>query len=83
MERLVPETMICDGRMAAVERVIAHPPNRHPGSPIRDDLTAVECVTGRGSRWFGTERAWIGPDLRMHMLVNERDEVRRNWEQPS
>jgi hypothetical protein len=37
-------------------------------------------MTAAGSRWFGTSRAWIGSDLRMHVMVNPRDEVRAGWD---
>jgi hypothetical protein len=42
-------------------------------------MTAVEVVTATGSRWFGTERVWIGPDQEMHLLVNPNDETRAAW----
>ena len=82
VERLVPNEMLAGGRYQTVARAIAHPPNTHTG-PIRRNLVAVEVVTIDGSRrWFGTDRAWIGSDLRMHIMVNPRDEVRSSWEKP-
>ena len=86
-ERLVPEKTIThdkDGKFydAPVIRVVTHPPGTHPKSPIVNELTAVEMVTPIRSRWHGTVKAWIGSDLRMHMLINPKDEVLRNWELP-
>lgn len=83
LEKLVPEVIICDGAYVPVRKVIAHPPTTDRKAPIVAELTAVEVITDRGSRWFGTTRAWIGADLRMHMLVNPRNEVLRGWEDPA
>jgi hypothetical protein len=82
LERLVPDVVVCDGEYVPVLRTVVHPAGRHIVSPVRSDLVGVELVTERGSRWFGTSRAWIGADLRMHMLVNPADEVRAAWEKP-
>lgn len=59
------EPIICRGAYTAVTKVVAHPPGHHP--PIRSDLWAVEIITERGSRWWGSETApRILGDLRMH-----------------
>jgi len=87
LEKLVPHFVLIEGPHGhdyyPVTQTIAHPPNTHPHSPIKNDHTAVEAVTNCGSRWFGTDRAWIGSDLRMHIMVNPRDEVRRKWQDPA
>jgi hypothetical protein len=84
LERVTPAEVLIlagvGGRLEPVTRAVAHPPGSHAASPIVDDLTAVELVTAAGSRWFGTSRAWIGSDLRMHVMVNPRDEVRAGWD---
>lgn len=82
LERLVPETLICDSEYVPVWSIKVHPAGQHAASPIKNDHVAVECMTPNGSRWFGTDRAWIGSDLRVHIMVNPRDEVRRGWEAP-
>lgn len=81
IERYAPETvMTVRGGMRPVLRWIAHPPGERAGCPIAPEWTALECVTDAGSRWYGCERAWIGSDLRMHVVgFPERDEVRRKW----
>lgn len=88
LERLAPQrVLIIDrdsghGRYADVIRAIAHPPRTHSG-PIKQEYTALELVTRYGSRWYGFERCWIGPDLRMHVApINPRDEVVSKWELP-
>ena len=57
------------------ENVQAYPPGAHPPkTPLIKTVTAL-AVTGqyksgwwnRGTRWYGVERAVIGPDLRMHV----------------
>jgi hypothetical protein len=80
LERVTPAEITCRGHLEPVTQAVAHPPGSHPSSPIGDDLSAVELVTARGSRWFGTSRAWIGSGLRMHLMVNPRDEVRAGWD---
>ena len=83
IERIVPKEILCLGSVRPVLSVLARVPGSHPGSPIKDDLTAVEIVTEAGSRWLGTERAWIGTDLEMHVLVNPADDVKRAWPAPA
>lgn len=84
LERLTPEEILCNGRLLPVLRTVVHPAGWYRrGCPIHPDLIAVEMVTAGGSRWCGTSQAWIGPDLRMHVLVNPRDEVRSAWEAPA
>lgn len=66
--------------------VEAFPPGQHPkGSFIRPELWHVRILTARGLRSYGFARAWIGPDLRMHVELSpgqERDEVLMNWPDP-
>lgn len=90
MEKLVPidNTIVLDRSTGGFVRApitgsVAYPPGWAPKqSPILPSLWTVEVRTTAGSRWYGTEKAWIGSDLRMHMLVNPRDEVLRGWEDP-
>lgn len=58
------------------------PPNQHPnGSAIRADMILVRATLETGThRYWGTDKAFIGSDLRMHMSVNPRDEVLSKWE---
>jgi hypothetical protein len=84
LERIVPETVLVRGHYVPVVGIRVHPAGQHPsGCPLRAELLAVEVKTERGSRWYGTSHAWIGSDLRMHMLVNPRDEILRAWETPA
>lgn len=71
VERIVPDEVFVGTRLLPVARIVAHSPGQHPDSPIRDDVYAVELVTAERSRWFGASSAWIGSDLRMHVLVEE------------
>jgi hypothetical protein len=89
LERIVPETVLVhrDGQttLEPVTRMISHPPGQAPdGAPIVRTLWALELQTARDSRWYGFTRApWIGPDLRMHVVLDsDRDEVRNGWERP-
>ena len=67
-------------KLCPVTQSIAYPPGTHPHSPIKNDMTALELVTGHGSRWFGCERAYINSELRMVIVgTNPRDEVRMKW----
>lgn len=80
--RLIPRKLMSSRTrfIRPVARMMVHPPRSHPGSPIRDDLTAVEVLLDDGTvRWFGTTKAWITSGLRMAMLVNPRDEVLSRW----
>jgi hypothetical protein len=73
---IVPKAM----KLCPVTNAISHPPGTHPRSPIKNDMTALELVTTRGSRWFGCERAYINSELRMVIVgTNTRDEVRMKW----
>jgi hypothetical protein len=81
--RVVPDTMfvVADGNTIPkdpVTTIKVHPPGTMPH--IREDLYVVEVFTVHGSRLFGTPEAKIGPDLRVHVLVNEGDEVKAGWE---
>lgn len=68
-------------KLCPVVRYVAHPPNTHPQSPINNSMTALECVTEHGSRWFGVESAYINSELRMVITgTDPRDEVRMKWE---
>lgn len=59
-----------------------HPPETHFWSPLVNDMTALECVTEHGSRWYGIERGYINSELRMVIEgTNPRDEVRMKWEE--
>lgn len=80
--RYAPKSVITAEAMKLypVTRYIAHPPNTHPQSPIVNSMTALECQTAHGSRWFGCERAYINSELRMVVVgTNPRDEVRMKW----
>lgn len=83
LERLTPDSVIVRGMRQDVLRVVIHPAGTHPSSPISQHLMAVELCTRHGSRWYGTSRAWIGSDLRCHLMVDPRDEVLVGWEVPS
>ncbi len=67
-EYIAPDTILVHGTYVPVTRAIAHPPGRHPDSPIRNEHPAVELVTVAGSRWMGVGRAWIGSDLQLHAI---------------
>lgn len=68
-------------KLLPVRQYIAHPPNTHPASPIKNEMTALELVTDKGSRWFGCEQAYINSELRMVVIgFDSRDEVRSKWE---
>lgn len=88
-ERLTPETILIhrngEATIEPVTQTIMYPPGTAPqGAPIRRDLWTLRLRTARGSRWYGFTRApWIGPDLRMHVILDtDRDEVRNGWERP-
>lgn len=68
-----------------VTRVLVHPPGKHVGSPIIQDLTALELVTPVRSRWYGCEHAAITSRLRVVARFTDlRDEVvLKCWERPS
>lgn len=76
------------GRVAgwncAVLEFFAHQPGNHPAETpnwIKPELTALECKTQQGSRWYGFEKAYINSELRMVVVgFNSRDEVLRGWE---
>lgn len=70
-----------EARTCEVEQHRVFAPNAHPaGCPIVGSLTALECVTAAGSRWYGFERAWINSELRMVVSgFGARDEVRAKW----
>ena len=84
--KILPDTMLTvQGGREPVAKVIIHPDGRFPEqTPIRKDLglCAIEVVSPTGHRrWYGSPRAWIGSDLRIHMVpVGDRDEVIRKWE---
>lgn len=84
--RYAPSKVLFTNSMTAlmlpVTRYIVHPPNQHPAKcPIRAEMTALECQTGVGSRWFGCEHAYINSELRMVVVgFDARDEVRSKWE---
>jgi hypothetical protein len=87
MEKLTPETILTwQAGLQPVIRTIAYPPGQHPARcPIVDTMTAVAMETPVSTRWYGFERAAIGPDLRMHVLVSgiqTRDEVVACWDEP-
>ena len=60
----------------------SYPPETHPDSPIKNDLTAIELKTDGGSRWYGCERAYIDPSLRM-VIVGYEGAESTNWERPN
>lgn len=68
-------------RTARVIGYRAYPPGMHPkASPLVSSITALECLTEFGSRWFGCESARINSELRMVVIgTNVRDEVRMKW----
>jgi hypothetical protein len=81
--RYAPTHVIIARAMALlpVTRYIAHPAGTHPDSPIKNDMMALECITAKGSRWYGCESAYINSELRMVVVgFDSRDEVRSKWE---
>ncbi len=57
-----------------------HPPGTHPKSAIISTLTALECRTAAGSRWYGVTCGYINSELRMVIEgTNPRDVVRMKW----
>jgi len=84
--RYVPEHVIIASAMKLlpVLQTVFHPAGTHSGSPIKNEMGAVECITAKGSCWFGCERAYINSELRMVIVgTNPRDEVRMKWEKVS
>jgi hypothetical protein len=80
---MLPVTLGNDGKIyrnVPVTGVIAHPPGTHPTSCIYNNMIAVEIKTPVGSRWYGTDKAYIDSNLRMAMAVNDRDEVLAKWD---
>ena len=60
-----------------------HPPGTHDDSPILNEFTLLNYGYNRFSKKQcnqGVYDGFIGPDLRMHVLVNARDEVLNGWE---
>jgi hypothetical protein len=49
------DLILCRGAYATVTGIKHHAPGEHAESPIRNDWTATEIVTVRGSRWHGRE----------------------------
>lgn len=77
--RYAPTEVTLSGRRAPVIRYIVHPPGTHRGV-ITPDMTALELVTDRGSRWYGVEDAYINSELKMVVVgTDRRDEVRMAW----
>lgn len=73
--------LIMGAGKVAVSSYVAHPPGTHAASPIDNALTALECRTAYGVRWYGCERAWINSELRMVCAgFNAADYVRSRWE---
>jgi hypothetical protein len=72
-------------RSLPAERFTIYPPGNHPdGCPLIQDCYAVlVALPDRCTRWRGFERAWIGADLRIHVVIDERDETARAWETPA
>jgi len=81
MWKIVPDKFNSMRGVSSVLNICAFPSGNHPDkSPIRKDMICVRVWLANGdTRWFGTECAKIGSDLRMHMIVNPRDEVLRAW----
>lgn len=88
IERIVPKVMLVltrDGpQTRPVKTVDIIPAGPHRGIPIRDEYVAVKVTVDTGERrYFGFRRAWIGSDLKVHVYVNPRDEVRIGWPLPT
>ena len=78
--RIVSPKLPSHSAVVPVKRHIVHQPQNHTGSPIRDDMTALECVTDYGSRWYGIDKGWINSELRMVIQgTNKKDTARMNW----
>lgn len=91
MEKIVPQRIMARWAEAGggfgllpVLGVEAFPPGQHPQpSAIRPDVWLVRIRTSGMDRCYGFAKAWIGPDLRMHVELlpgQERDEVVMRWE---
>jgi hypothetical protein len=79
--KVVPQKLNHLNGMLSVQKVEALPPGQHDFSPIVNDVTCVVChLTTKKKRYYGTKEAKIGPDLRMHMIINPKDEVLAKWE---
>jgi hypothetical protein len=79
--KVIPDTLATLHGLFPVSRVEAIPPGQHLESPIKNELTCVICTLTNGDRrYYGTEAARIGSDLRMHLIVNPRNEVLMSWE---
>jgi hypothetical protein len=62
-----------------VVRAVTHPPGSHK-SAIRPELTALELVTPKGSRWYGVRSARISSRLEMEVeLLDPRFEEMAAW----
>ena len=75
------QVMIFGAGLCAVKKSVTHLPGQHPkNSPIRKDLTALELITDRGSRWFGVESAKINSELKMVVTGGPLDAEKLGWE---
>lgn len=78
--RYAPKSVMTVRGVLPVSRYIAHSPGSHPGSPIRNELTALEMKTEAGSRWFGCERAYIDGSLEMVIVgIDDRNQIMMQW----
>ena len=71
--RIVPESTL---------QTVLHPPG-HDIKPIGNEFYCLEYGYNHfsgGQRKQGVYDGFIGSDLRMHVLVNARDEVLATWE---
>lgn len=80
--KVVPEKLHHHGfGILPIIKIEALPPYSHDHSPIINSLTCVVChMSNDIKRYFGTKEAVIGPDLRMHILINPNNEMLRTWE---
>lgn len=81
LPRYAPERIMTIKGMQPVTSAVFHPAGNHEGSPIKNEMAALELTTPVGSRWFGCEWAYINSELRMVVIgCDFRDEVRKAWQ---
>lgn len=96
--RLLPENLVFISRRkgetdgwgrSTVERVRILPPvlkadaEKQGHGPILASLYSVQATNKYGdTRYYGAQYAHIGPDLRVHLTINPRDEVMWAWDLP-
>ena len=81
IHRYAPAITAISGRpQVRIREYKTYPPGQHPKECcIRNTLTALELVTDYGSRWWGCDDAYINSELRMVVVGDFKDEIRRKW----